>query len=147
MNRPSESRGSQPSGLLLVLFVEAKRIKPFPFRNFLTGRKFAPAGAARSACLSAACGGYPCCYRNNHAASRHFPAAKPLKRSLSGTFHLLLKKQDKTRGVGAPPPTEKARCACYGASRFCKPRFSSHRWRYHTCQKNSFGNPEAVFLY
>ena len=31
LNRPSESRGSQPSGLLLVLFVEAKRIKPFPF--------------------------------------------------------------------------------------------------------------------
>ena len=25
--------------------------------------------------------------------------------SLSGTFHLLLKKQDKIRGVGAPPPT------------------------------------------
>ena len=25
LNRPSESRGSQPSGLLLVLFVEAKR--------------------------------------------------------------------------------------------------------------------------
>ena len=25
-----------------------------------------------------------------------FPAAKPLKRSLSGTFSLLLKKQDKT---------------------------------------------------
>ena len=34
LNRPSESRGSQPSGLLLVLFVEAKRIKPFPFGNF-----------------------------------------------------------------------------------------------------------------
>ena len=35
MNRPSESRGSQPSGLLLVLFVEAKRIKPFLFENIL----------------------------------------------------------------------------------------------------------------
>ena len=33
LNRPSESRGSQPSGLLLVLFVEAKRIKPFLFGN------------------------------------------------------------------------------------------------------------------
>ena len=40
LNRPSESRGSQPSGLLLVLFVEAKRIKPFPFGNFLLVRKF-----------------------------------------------------------------------------------------------------------
>ncbi len=29
LNRPSESRGSQPSGLLPVLFVEAKRIKMF----------------------------------------------------------------------------------------------------------------------
>ena len=28
-----ESRGSQTSGVLLVLFVQAKRIKPFPFRE------------------------------------------------------------------------------------------------------------------
>ena len=28
-----ESRGSQPSGVLPVLFVQAKRIKPFPFRE------------------------------------------------------------------------------------------------------------------
>ena len=28
-----ESRGSQTSGVLLVLFVHAKRIKPFPFRE------------------------------------------------------------------------------------------------------------------
>ena len=28
-----ESRGSQPSGVLLVLFVQAKRIKPFPLRE------------------------------------------------------------------------------------------------------------------
>ena len=28
-----ESRGSQTSGVLLVLFVQAKRIKPFPFRK------------------------------------------------------------------------------------------------------------------
>ena len=34
MNRPRESRGSQPSGVLLVLFVQAKRIKTFPFREF-----------------------------------------------------------------------------------------------------------------
>ena len=46
LNRPSESRGSQPSGLLLVLFVEAKRIKPFPFGNFPLHGKFAPVGAA-----------------------------------------------------------------------------------------------------
>ena len=30
LNRPRESRGSQPFGVLLVLFVQAKRIKPFP---------------------------------------------------------------------------------------------------------------------
>ena len=33
LNRPRESRGSQTSGVLLVLFVQAKRIKPFPFRE------------------------------------------------------------------------------------------------------------------
>ena len=33
LNRPPESRGSQTSGVLLVLFVQAKRIKPFPFRE------------------------------------------------------------------------------------------------------------------
>ena len=55
------------------------------------------------------------------AASRHFPAAEPLERSLSGTFHLLLKKQDKIRGVGAPPPTEKAR---------------AHRWQFAQTNKN-----------
>ena len=31
LNRPRESRGSQPFGVLLVLFVQAKRIKPFLF--------------------------------------------------------------------------------------------------------------------
>ena len=31
LNRPRESRGSQPFGVLLVLFVQAKRIKPFPY--------------------------------------------------------------------------------------------------------------------
>ena len=34
LNRPRESRGSQPSGVLLVLFVQAKRIKSFPFGKF-----------------------------------------------------------------------------------------------------------------
>ena len=29
LNRPRESRGSQPSGVLLVLFVQAKRINPY----------------------------------------------------------------------------------------------------------------------
>ena len=33
LNRPRESRGSHTSGVLLVLFVQAKRIKPFPFRE------------------------------------------------------------------------------------------------------------------
>ena len=33
MNRSPESRGSQTSGVLLVLFVQAKRIKPFPCRE------------------------------------------------------------------------------------------------------------------
>ena len=51
LNRPSESRGSQPSGLLLVLFVEAKRINPFPFGNFPLHGKHAPVGAARCACF------------------------------------------------------------------------------------------------
>ena len=34
LNRSPESRGSQTSGVLLVLFVQAKRIKPFPFGKF-----------------------------------------------------------------------------------------------------------------
>ena len=34
LNRPRESRGSQPFGVLLVLFVQAKRIKPFPCWEF-----------------------------------------------------------------------------------------------------------------
>ena len=33
MNRSPESRGSQTSGVLPVLFVQAKRIKPFPCRE------------------------------------------------------------------------------------------------------------------
>ena len=33
LNRPRESRWSQPFGVLLVLFVQAKRIKPFPCRE------------------------------------------------------------------------------------------------------------------
>ena len=57
LNRPSESRGSQPSGLLLVLFVEAKRINPFPFGNF---RGFANLDSAHTG------GGF------GQAASRHF---------------------------------------------------------------------------
>ena len=62
--------------LLLVLFASTKRIKPFPFGNFPLHGKFAPVGAARSACFSAACGGYACCCRNKHAASRHFPGRR-----------------------------------------------------------------------
>ena len=34
LNRSPESRGSQTSGVLPVLFVQAKRIKPFPRREF-----------------------------------------------------------------------------------------------------------------
>ena len=34
LNRSPESRGSQTSGVLLVLFVQAKRIKSFPFGKF-----------------------------------------------------------------------------------------------------------------
>ena len=46
----SESRGPQTSGVLLVLFVQAKRIKPFPFRNFLTAESMPLSGqhAARA---------------------------------------------------------------------------------------------------
>ncbi len=99
-----ESRGSQPSGVLLVLFVQAKRIKPFPFRkargsanldsarrngdfpqtklnpfwNFPFG-KFAPFGAARSACYSAAFGGIIL------VAIATFPAAPRLLRRLAAT--------------------------------------------------------------
>ena len=45
-----ESRGPQTSGVLLVLFVQAKRIKPFPFRNFLTAESMPLSGqhAARA---------------------------------------------------------------------------------------------------
>ena len=45
-----ESRGPQTSGVLPVLFVQAKRIKPFPFRNFLTAESMPLSGqhAARA---------------------------------------------------------------------------------------------------
>ena len=49
---------------------------------------------------------------------KHSQAAKPpFGRSLPGTFHLLLKKQDKIRGVGTPPRTG-TRKACTNAPRF-----------------------------
>ena len=116
LNRPSESRGSQPSGLLLVLFVEAKRIKPFPFGNFrgfanlesvhtgggIAGTKLNPCrctafprgvGAPPPTCTRKAC--VP-------LASQALSGGKAaLWRPLSGTFHLLLKKQDKTGRQGA----------------------------------------------
>ena len=44
--------------------------------------------------------------RGPSATPRSFRRSeKNVNRSFSGTFHLLLKKQDKIRGVGAPPPT------------------------------------------
>ena len=122
-----------------------RRVKPrLLFGSFCRSKKNVktfPVGAARCACyeaskfckprcsaplrgFSAACGGYPCCFRNNRLPLRgicrgveappppvhtkrvcrllckHSQAAKPpFGRSLPGTFHLLLKKQDK-RGVG-----------------------------------------------
>ena len=83
-----ESRGSQPSGLLLVLFVEAKRIKPFPFGKVSRFTNLKPAHRK---------GGFA------QSKLKPFPPC------------------GNPWGVEAPPPTEKARCACYGASRFCKP--------------------------
>ena len=44
-------------------------------------------------------------------------------------------------------PVGAARCACYGASRFCKPRISAHRWRFCSSilQKRAMGYPMALF--
>ena len=85
------------SRLLFGSFCRSKKnVKPFPFGNFPLHGKQAHVGAARCACykdsrfckprisaplrgFSAACGGYPCCCRNNmFAASRHFPWRRPL---------------------------------------------------------------------
>ena len=61
LNRSPESRGPQTSGVLLVLFVQAKRVKPFPFGNF---RGFANLESAHTG------GGFA------QAASRRFPTFK-----------------------------------------------------------------------
>ena len=78
-----ESRGPQTSGVLPVLFVQAKRINLFPFGSFPLHGKHAPVGAAR--------------------------------------------------------------CACYGASRFGKPRFRSHRWRYRTKPIKTFFRRAGIY--
>ena len=99
-----ESRGSQTSGVLPVLFVQAKRIKPFPFRELsrfskprisalkhqfrtnkiksfleLSFRKVAPFGAARSACYS------PPLAASFFVAIATIPAAPRLLRRLAAT--------------------------------------------------------------
>ena len=91
---------ARPSSCFLVLFAEAKRIKPFPFGNFPLHGKHVPVGAARYACFyslagsfrgfPAAYGGYPCCFRNNRLPLRGI-----------------------SRGVGAPPlPVHAKRVCC-----------------------------------
>ena len=119
---------ARPSSCFLVLFAEAKRINSFPFGNFLTSRKFAPVGAARCACfcrraeILGASGRRPLPVHAKRVCRlllKHSQAAKPpFGRSLSGTFHLLLKKQDKTRGVGRRPlPVHAKRVQMHHASR------------------------------
>ena len=118
---------ARPSTCFLCYFLHAaKSNNPFPLGNFLTSRKFAPVGAARSACyedsrfckprisaplrgFSAACGGYPCCCRNNmFAASRHFFGAsgrRPLPRKhahTGGSSHKQIKTFRKTESFPLP---------------------------------------------
>ena len=77
--------------LLLVLFVEAKRIKPFPFGKVLRFCK--PRISAPLRGLSAAYGGYPCCCRNNCLPLRGFPGGKAAILAFpEGNISLLLKK-------------------------------------------------------
>ena len=85
-------------------------------------------------------------------ASRNFPAAEPLKCSLTGTLSCFFKSRIK-HGRRTPPYRE-ARCACFlcyflhaaksnipspsqGVSRFCKPRISSPKWRFRWDKTNS----------
>ena len=93
-----ESRGSQTSGVLPVLFVQAKRIKPFPFRELsrfykprisalkhqfrtnkiksfleLSFRKVCPIrGSTLCVLFRRLWRHYPCCYRNNSCRSAAF---------------------------------------------------------------------------
>ena len=115
------------SRLLFGSFCRSKKnVKPFPFGNFPLHGKQAHVGAARCACykdsrfckprisaplrgFSAACGGYPCCCRNNmFAASRHFFGAsgrRPLPRKhahTGGSSHKQIKTFRKTESFPLP---------------------------------------------
>ena len=101
--------------------------------------KHAPVGAARFACfcrraeILGASGRRPLPVHAKRVCRlllKHSQAAKPpFGRSLSGTFHLLLKKQDKTRGVGRRPlPVHAKRVQMHHASRVSVACFASiHR--------------------
>ncbi len=97
----SESRGPQTSGVLLVLFVQAKRIKPFPFRNFLTAESMPLSG--------------------QHAARAFTPFLLETWSPCSHPFAIL--------PVSASPTHKNLPLAIFctseqGVPRFCKPRFS-----------------------
>ena len=95
LNRSPESRGSQTSGVLLVLFVQAKRIKPFPFRELSRFCKprisplkhQLPTNKIKSFCRSAATfppyGGVPSGTAHSVCFSVLFALQKALKKGLA----------------------------------------------------------------
>ena len=113
-----ESRGSQTSGVLLVLFVQAKRINPFPLQ-----------GASR--------------FRN----PRISPPEQQLRTNKIKSFPKKESRFCKPR-FSSPQwrlPTNKIKTFPKGESRFCKPRFSSPQWRLRTNKIKTFSKGASRF--
>ena len=130
LNRPSESRGSQPSGLLLVLFVEAKRIKPFPFSETLevlqtsiqrtqvaVSHKLIKSLPLRGI-SSGRRGAAPYLYTQSVCAACFASILRRQSRSMAfpdGNISLLLKKQDKNTGCRPLPVHAKRVQICHAS--------------------------------
>ena len=95
--------------LLFGSFCRSKKNKPVPFRELSDKQKVCPCRGSTLRGFSAACGGYPCCCRNNmFAASRHFFGAsgrRPLPRKhahTGGSSHKQIKTFRKTESFPLP---------------------------------------------
>ena len=170
MNRPRESRGSQPSGVLLVLFVQAKRIKPFPCRElsrFSKPRSSSPQWRFRTNKIKTfPKGDSRFCKPQFSAQKQNFAQTKlnPLPLCLLETwspcsrpFAILpvsavsdaqklatgnfLHVRACFCGTFCTPQKVPTRTPLPGVSRFCKPRFSSPQWRLRTNKIKSFAAP------
>ena len=122
------AQGETPRAFCVTFCTPQKVTSRLPFGSFPLHGKHAPVGAARFACfcrraeILGASGRRPLPVHAKRVCRlllKHSQAAKPpFGRSLSGTFHLLLKKQDKTRGVGRRPlPVHAKRVQMHHASR------------------------------